>query len=322
MSTLVDVMIVAGGLSHERDVSLRSARRVHNALKEAGLSALIVDLDDQLLPHIAEHKPRVIWPLLHGAHGEDGALRSVLDLLSIPIVGSSANSCRLTWDKPLAKAALESAGVKTPRSIALPHGIFRELGAKEVIRAVTSTLGLPLVVKPARGGSSLGVSVINAADALPRAMVDCFAYDSVALVEERIHGTEIAVSVIDLGEGPEILPPVEIVPIGGAYDYDARYTAGATEFFCPARLDEKVAAACAEVALATHQTLGLSHLSRVDLIVDDHGTPWVLEANSAPGMTETSLYPQSVEASGHSLAGLYSALVESASSNHALIGAR
>lgn len=306
------VVVLAGGLSHEREVSLRSGRRVAEALRDAGCVVEVRDVDAQLVPALQAEQPDVVWPLLHGATGEDGAVRDVLDLLGLPYVGATPAACRMAWDKPVAKSVARAAGLRVPESVALPHGTFRELGAQGVLAALVERLGLPLVVKPARGGSALGVSVVREAGALPRAMVDCFAYGDVALVERFVEGVEVAVSVIDSGDGPRALPAVEIVADGGVYDYDARYTAGATEFFCPARLTETSAGAAAEVAVRAHVAFGLRHLSRTDLIVDRDGTPWFLEVNVAPGMTETSLLPQSVEAAGEDAGTLYRRLVEAA----------
>jgi D-alanine-D-alanine ligase len=306
------VLVLAGGLSHERDVSLRSGRRVAEALRDAGCRVDVRDVDANLLPTLAELSPDVVWPLLHGATGEDGAIRDVLDLLGVAYVGSVPAACRVAWDKPVAKSVARAAGLATPDSVALPHGTFRELGAHPVLGAILDRLGLPLVVKPARGGSALGVSVVRSAGELPRAMVDCFAYGDVALVERFVDGVEVAVSVVDAGDGPVALPAVEIVADGGVYDYDARYTAGRTEFFCPARLTDTASAAVREAALTAHRAFGLRHLSRTDLVVDRLGQPWFLEVNVAPGMTETSLLPQAAEAAGEPTGPLYRRLVEAA----------
>jgi D-alanine-D-alanine ligase len=306
------VLVLAGGLSHERDVSLRSGRRVADALRDSGCSVLLTDLDSGLLDTLAQRRVDVVWPLLHGASGEDGAVRDVLDLVDVPYVGSGPAACRTVWNKPVAKEAFGRAGLSTPDFVALPHDVFRELGATAVLAAIVRRLGLPLVVKPAQGGSALGVTVVRTAEALPRAMVDCFAYGEVAIVEPQVAGVEVAVSVVDLGDGPIALPPVEIVPDGGVYDYDARYVAGATEFFCPARLTPQTLAAVCQVAVTVHRSLGLRHLSRTDVIVDVDGVPWVLEANVAPGMTETSLLPQSIEADGRRAVDVYRQLIEQA----------
>lgn len=306
------ILVLAGGLSHERDVSLRSGRRVSEALREAGCRTVERDVDAALLAEVTGPDVDVVWPLLHGASGEDGAVRDVLDLLGVPYVGSAPAACRRAWDKPVAKSVARDTGLPTPDSVALPHGTFRELGAKGVLTAIVDRLGLPLVVKPARGGSALGVTVVRQASELPRAMVACFAYGDVALVEHFVDGVEVAVSVVDTGQGPRALPAVEIVADGGVYDYDARYVAGSTEFFAPARLTAAAASAVAETALLAHKAFGLRHLSRTDLIVDPSGTPWFLEVNVAPGMTETSLLPQAVAAAGEDCGPLYRRLVEAA----------
>jgi D-alanine-D-alanine ligase len=306
------VLVLAGGLSHERDVSLRSGRRVVEALQGAGVETHLADVDAGLLPALAADRPDVVFPILHGAAGEDGALRDVLDLLGLPYVGSDAAACRMAFDKPTAKAFLADEGVSTPASAALPHSLFRDLGAEAVLGALVARLGLPLFVKPARGGSALGCALARTRDELPTAMVGCFAYGDTALVERYVAGVEIAVSVVDTGSGPVALPAVEIVPDSGSYDYAARYTAGATRFFTPARIGTAVAKRAAEIALQAHTRLGLRDLSRTDLMVDDLGTPWFLEANVAPGLTETSLLPQAAEAAGLDLGELYRALVERA----------
>jgi D-alanine-D-alanine ligase len=306
------VLVLAGGLSHERDVSLRSGRRVADALRDVGCEVVVRDVDEQLIDVVRAAEVDVVWPLLHGASGEDGAVRDVLELVGVPYVGSRARACRVTWIKPVAKGVASDAGLATPAFVALPHGTFRELGASRVLSAIVDRLGLPLVVKPASGGSALGASAVRSADALPRAMVDCFAYGDVALVEQHVEGVEVAVSVVDLPEGPTVLPPVEIVPDGGLYDYDARYTAGTTEFFCPARLSPVAMAAVQAAALTAHQAFGLRHLSRTDLIVDAAGQPWFLEVNVAPGMTETSLLPHAAEAAGLKAGELYRQVVEAA----------
>ncbi|HEX6498490.1 MAG TPA: D-alanine--D-alanine ligase [Micromonosporaceae bacterium] len=302
-------LVLAGGLSYERDVSLRSGRRVLDALRGAGVDAHLSDADVTLLPTLATDPPDAIFIALHGAAGEDGSLRGVLDLCDVPYLGSDARAARVAWDKPSAKAVLREAGIPTPDWVALPHDRFSELGAVAVLDRIVARLGLPLMVKPAQGGSGLGAAVVRDAAELPAAMVGCFAYDSTALVERYVPGADIAVSVIDLGDGPRALPAVEIVPANGVYDYAARYTAGLTTWHAPARLDPPVADLVARTALAAHTALGLRDLSRVDLIVDETGAPHVLEASVSPGMTETSLLPMAVQAAGLDLGKLLADLI-------------
>jgi D-alanine-D-alanine ligase len=303
------VLVLAGGLSYERDVSLRSGQRVIDALKASGVDCELRDADTTLVPMLRDDPPSAVFIALHGGVGEDGSLRGVLDLCDIPYVGSDARSARLAWDKPSAKAVLSEAGIPTPQWVALPHERFSELGAVAVLERIVDRLGLPLMVKPARGGSGLGSSVVQTSDALPAAMVSCFGYGSTALVERFVSGVDVAVSVLDLGEGPVALPAVEIVPSDGVYDYAARYTAGVTTWHTPARLEAKVADRVAEAAVATHKALGLRDLSRVDLIVMPDGECTVLGANVAPGMTETSLLPMAVQAAGLDLGEVLSSLV-------------
>ena len=306
------VVVLAGGLSPERDVSVRSGRRVADALRVAGLTVDVLDADAGLLASLAADRPACVVPLLHGAPGEDGAVRGVLDALGLPYVGSTPEVCRSSFDKPVASSRVRAAGIAVPAQFVLAATTFRELGAAAVLDAVVESLGLPLMVKPTRGGSSLGASVVRSAADLPGAMMASFAYGDTALIERFVTGTEVAVSVLDDGSGPRALPVVEIVPDGGFYDYGARYTAGATEFFVPARLSDDVLAACAAAATTVHSTLGLRHWSRVDLIVESEGTPWFLEVNVAPGMTETSTYPQAVAAAGLDLGELVAGLVKQA----------
>ncbi len=313
MSDLGRVLVLAGGLSHERAVSLRSGRRVAEVLAETGVEVETRDVDEALLPTLRADPPDVVFSVLHGSSGEGGAIRGLLDLLGLAYVGATATAARIAFDKPTAKTVVEAeAGVTTPPGVALNAETFRVLGAGSVLDALVDRLGLPVVVKPARGGSALGVSVVDQRAALPDALLHAFGYGETALVECFVAGTEVAVSIVDTGDGPVALPPVEIVPDGGLYDFAARYTAGATEFFVPARLDAPAADAVAATALAAHRALGLRDLSRCDLIVDRTGRAHFLEVNVAPGMTDTSLLPQAAQAAGRDLGVLCRDLVEAA----------
>ncbi|MCU1542155.1 MAG: D-alanine--D-alanine ligase [Microbacteriaceae bacterium] len=311
-STPRTIVVLSGGLSHERDVSLRSGRRVSDSLSQHGIEVVMRDPDASLLEYLDTTRPDVIWPALHGASGEDGALRGLLELLDLPFVGSGADASRLAWDKPTAKVVVGLAGVPTPRSITLPRDTFRELGAGSVLDIISADLPVPVVVKPAQGGSAQGVNIVDSTNDLPRAMVNAYTYSDVALIEQKIVGTEIAVSIIDTGDGPVALPAIEIEPISGVYTFEARYTAGETRYYAPARISDEDAARAATVAITAHKALGLRHISRIDLIVDGAGTPWFLEASTMPGLTETSLFPLALEAAGHDVGWVYSALAEAA----------
>ena len=302
-------VVLAGGLAFEREVSLTSGTRVLEELTRAGFDAEVRDADADLLPGLAAAPADAVFIALHGATGEDGALRAVLDLAGVRYVGSPAAACRLAWDKPAAKSVARSAGLATPDWVALPHSTFRELGAGAVLDLIVARLGLPLMVKPASGGSALGAQKVARVEDLPAAMVSCFAYGDTVMVERFVDGVERAVSVVDLGEGPEALPAVEIVPRSGVFDYTARYTPGLTEYHAPARLSEEVAARAAGLAVAVHRVLGLSDLSRTDAIVTPDGVVHFLEVNVSPGLTETSMFPMAVEAAGHELGDVLARLL-------------
>jgi D-alanine-D-alanine ligase len=281
-------------------------------LTTGGHHVTVLEPDAALLATLRESLPDVVWPALHGASGEDGALRALLASIGVPFVGAESDAARLAWSKPAAKTIVTRAGLPTPTSVTLPKETFRELGATSVLETLRAHLGGPLVVKPAQGGSAQGVTIVDDPADLPRAMVDAYTYSDVALIERKVTGTEVAVTVLDLGEGPAALPAVEIVPLNGVYSFEARYNAGETEFYTPARLSDAAAERVADIAVSAHTALGLRHLSRVDLIVDDEGTPWFLEANVLPGLTETSLVPLAIEAAGLELGAVYSQLAMAA----------
>jgi D-alanine-D-alanine ligase len=311
-SSDLHVVVLAGGISHERDVSLRSGRRVADALAAAGHRVALRDPDAGLLPFLSNERPDAVFPALHGSSGEDGSLIGLLSALGVPTVGSSAAAARRAWSKPVASSLIAATGAAVPESIVLSHESFRELGASGVLRVVRDALPGDLVVKPAMGGSAQGVSIVTDSNDLPRAMVDAFTYAEVVVVERRIVGTEIAVGVIDTGSGPVALTPVEIEPTNGIYSFQARYNAGETTFYAPSRLDSAVAEMVAAAAVHAHTALGLRELSRVDFIVDAAGVPWFLEANVMPGLTETSLLPLAIDASETNAADVYSGLVRAA----------
>ncbi|MBO1031899.1 D-alanine--D-alanine ligase [Tessaracoccus sp. SD287] len=307
-SRLPRVIVLSGGLSHERDVSIRSGRRVANALVDAGHEVIESDVNAGLIAMLSQNRDAVVVSLLHGGVGENGALREVFQLLSTCFVGSSGAASRLAFDKSIATPLLAAHGIRTPRQVVLPAEVFRELGAPSLVEAISVTMGYPVMVKPTRSGSALGCTKVDRAEDLPSAMVSAYAYGDEAVVEEFIEGTEVAVAVLGTGDEARALPAVEIRPDSGVYDYTARYTAGATRFVTPAEVSDEVSAACAEMALTAHRALQLSGVSRMDIIIRD-GQPVFIEANVAPGMTETSLVPLAMEAAGLDLGEAVSALV-------------
>jgi D-alanine-D-alanine ligase len=303
------VLILAGGISHERDISLKSARRVADALLEAGVQVEIRAPDHLLIDQLRTSPPDLVWSCLHGAVGEDGTIQDLLRLTGIPYIGSDGPSARLAWNKTSAKALAERHGVQTPRCVTLPKSSFRELNADSVLSLIGHELGFPLIVKPTRSGSALGVSKVSEPAGFARAMVDAFVYGDEVLVETFVAGTEVSVSVIETAQGPVALPVVEIVTESGRYGYEERYTPGEAEFHIPARLDSATLQKVSEAALTIHKALRLRHFSRIDFIVDEQRNPWFLEVNVTPGMTETSLLPQAILATNTSLAETYYDLV-------------
>jgi len=302
----VKVAVLKGGRSLERGVSLRSGARVEDALERLGHGVLPIDVGADLVRRLEAERPDVAFVAMHGAGGEDGTAQELLEILGIPFTGPGAAACSRCIDKVIAKHAIREAGVPTPDWFGFKQTAFRELGAGDALGALEASLGFPLVVKPSRGGSSLGVRFAAAPAEIPQALVSAFSYDEQVLLERFVDGREMAVSVV----GDEALPVVEAIPAeGDRYDFEARYEIGRTRFECPADLSEAERAAVVEAALGTYRALGLTGFARVDLILAADG-PWVLEANAIPGLTDTSLLPQAAEAAGMSFEDLVSRILD------------
>ena len=309
------VAVIAGGRTPERDVSLRSGHRVMNALHDGGHDAWSVDPGESpLVESLLERLPDICYLTLHGKEGEDGTVQRLLDLLGIPYTGTAPFDCEVAFDKLLAKDALRRVGVTTPDWVVVEGWALRDLGAGAALGRAVERVGLPCVVKPSRSGSALGVGFVERASDLAAAVMAALSFAGAAIVEAKVEGSEIAVGLV--GSPPEALPLVEIVPKGGVYDYAARYTAGATEYFAPARVSADVLAACTGEALRAVNGLHLLDVARVDTIVDADGRPWVLEVNVAPGMTETSLLPMAAQAAGWALPELCERVLRSATARH------
>ncbi len=302
------IAVLAGGLSLERDVSLRSGRRVAEALGERGHPVTRLDLGDDLVERLTAAEPDLVYLALHGMAGEDGTVQNLLDLLDVPYTGSDAVASAIAWDKVVAKGLYRRGGLPTPDWLAVSSTAVRGMGAGAALRRVAGHLGDRVVVKPSQGGAALGVRLAPEPAALPGALVTAFNYHDVALIERFVSGREVAVSVVD----GVPLPPVEIVVESGAYDFSARYTHGAAQYFAPARLDARALERCAEVALTAMQIAGCRDVARADLIVDDDGVPWLLELDTCPGMTETSLLPCAARAAGWDFPALCERVVDAA----------
>ena len=300
------VAVLAGGSSLEREVSLRSGSRVADALADRGHHVERIDVDASMVTQLTAAEYDVAFLCLHGSAGEDGTVQSLLELLDLPYTGPDVLASSLAWNKPIAQGLFHRQGMAVPANVVLSQQAFRDMGAASVIDRLAAELGTPLVVKPATGGSSLGLSIVDDATRLPAAIVGAFSYADAVLVEQFVAGTEVAVSLV----GGQALPPVEIHPKEGAYDFAARYTAGATEFHVPARLDDDVRAACEDVAQRAYTAIGARHVTRADLVVDPDGVPHVLELDTCPGLTETSLLPLAAQAAGLGFGELCERIVE------------
>jgi len=302
----VRVAVLKGGRSLERGVSLRSGARVEDALERLGHDAVPLDAGGDLVKRLIAEAPDVAFVAMHGLGGEDGTAQELLEILGIPFTGPGVAACGRCMDKVLAKQELRGAGVATPDWFAFNETAFRELGAADALSALEERLGFPLVVKPSRGGSALGVKFAASWFEVPEALVSAFSYDDRVLLERFVEGRELAVSVI----GSEPLPVVEAIPgDGDRYDFEARYEIGRTEFVCPAKLNSGETAAVTAAALAAYEALGCSGFSRVDLILGEDG-PQVLEVNAIPGLTDTSLLPQAAEAAGMSFEDLVERILD------------
>jgi len=304
------VAVLKGGRSLERQVSLKSGARVEDALERLGHDVVGIDVGHDLVSRLRDVRPEAAFICLHGRDGEDGTVQELLEIVGVPYTGSGVSACMRCADKVVAKHALRDAGLPTPDFFAFSEMAFKQLGAADTLPAIEERLGFPVVVKPADQGSALGIRFAPDAGAVPAALVAAFSYSQKVLLERAIDGRELAVSIL----ADEPLPIVEAIPLGeDFYDFEARYEIGRTDFACPAQLDDDATARVQQLALEAHRLLGCRGLSRVDLMLDADGKPWILEANTVPGMTETSLLPQAADAAGIDFDALVARILQGAS---------
>ncbi len=301
------VAVLKGGRSLERQVSLRSGARVEDALGRLGHEVVSIDVGADLIARLRAAEPELAFIAMHGRDGEDGTVQELLEILGIPYTGSGVLACSRASDKVLAKHLMLEAGIPTPDFFAFNETAFRELGAADALTAIEERLEFPIVVKPSAQGSALGIRFARSATDVPAAIVAAFSYDSRVLLERHVAGRDLAVSILD----DEPLPVVEAVPRNDEfYDFEARYEIGRTDFICPADLPGGLTEAAQDLALRTYRLLGCSAFARVDLMLDEAGELTVLEANSIPGLTETSLLPQAADAAGISFDALIERILE------------
>jgi D-alanine-D-alanine ligase len=290
------VAVLKGGSSLERQVSLRSGGRVEDALERLGHEVVPIDVGADLIERLRSAQPDVAFVAMHGRDGEDGTVQELLEILGIPYTGSGVLACSRTIDKVLTKHLLVEAGLPTPEFFSFNETAFERLGAGQTLPAIEERLDFPIVVKPARGGSALGIKFARDAGDVPGALVNAFSYDDRVLLERHVTGRDLAVSIVN----GTPLPIVEAVPVEeDFYDFEARYEIGRTRFVCPAELPADASSRASAIALAVYKLLGCYGFARVDLMLEEAtGDLYVLEANAIPGLTETSLLPQAADAAG------------------------
>jgi len=296
----------------ERDVSIITGRRVAHALERLGHEVHSLDVEESTTERLMEIEPEAAFICLHGVGGEDGTVQALLETLGIPYTGSGPLSSIRCMDKDYAKRALRAAGIPTPPFRTFLRKAMHEMGAAAALRPAADAIGYPLVVKPAREGSGLGLTRVEEPEALLEAVYEAFGYDGKILLERWVTGTEITAPILEpAGSEPRVLNLVEVRPRGGSYDFEAKYTPGATDFAIPAEIPEEAAVYAEETALRSYRTLACYGFARVDMILEED-TPRVLDAKTIPGFTETSTFPLAAEAAGISFEQLVETILDAA----------
>ncbi|MBN3214957.1 D-alanine--D-alanine ligase [Pectobacterium polaris] len=287
------VAVLLGGTSAEREVSLLSGQAVLAGLKEAGINAHAVDTRDFPVTKLKEEGFTNVFIALHGRGGEDGTLQGVLEFLGLPYTGSGVMASALTMDKLRTKQVWQTVGLPVSPYVALDRRQYSETAANALL-AKFAHLGLPLIVKPSREGSSVGMSKVNTLSELPAALEEAFRHDDDVLVEKWLTGPEYTVAIL----GDEVLPSIRIQPAGTFYDYEAKYLSDDTQYFCPSGLSDEQEQALAGLAMAAYRAVDCSGWGRVDFMLDSDGAFYLLEVNTSPGMTSHSLVPMAARQRG------------------------
>jgi D-alanine--D-alanine ligase len=289
------IVVLMGGPSAETEVSLNTGKAILAALKEKGYNAEGMELDPHhLVGQLQESHCDIVFNAVHGKFGEDGVLQGVLEMIGMPYTGSGVLASAVTMDKVVSKNIFMARGISTPRS----QSYIKEDQKRDLIKEIMQEFSLPVVVKSAAQGSSIGVSIVTKQENLQQALATAFEYSNDVLIEEFIKGRELTVAVWGNPADKQALPIIEIVPHSGTYDYQSKYTKGATEYIVPAKLDAELTKSVQELAVRTFAAAGCSGIARVDLMLDKDNIPYVLEVNSVPGMTATSLVPKAAQALG------------------------
>lgn len=304
------IAVLMGGHSLERDVSLHSGKRVTTALKKLGYRVVQIDVDEHVVNNLRKERPNLCFITLHGKFGEDGTIQELLEIMGIPYTGAGVLASMIGMDKALSKEIFRLEGIPTPDFYALSTGAIKEMGASGALKDIITKIGLPLVVKPSAQGSALGIKFVYKEEELPSALLGALSFDDKVILEKFIEGTEVAVSVIGNAR-PKALPAVEIAPKKGFFDFEAMYTMGMTEYFVPARLDAEMAKRVQKLAVRVYQVLKCKGAARVDFIIGKKDkVPYVIELNTIPGMTDTSLLPMAAAEAGITFEELVDRLVK------------
>ena len=294
----------------ERDVSFLTGRRVQHALERLGHEVHPLDIEASTTETLMELDPDAAFICLHGPGGEDGTIQALLETLGIPYTGSGPLSSIRCMDKDYAKRALRAAGIQTAQFRTFLRRAMNEMGAAAALNTAADSLSYPLVVKPAREGSSFGLSRVEESGELLDALYEAFGYDAKILLERWLDGTEVSVPILEpAGEEPRALGLVEIRPREGSYNFEAKYTPGETNFAIPPEIPDEAAAQIEETALRAYDTLGCTSFARVDIILEDD-VPQVLDVKTIPGFTETSTFPMAAENAGLSFEELVETILE------------
>lgn len=306
------VAVIMGGPSAEREISLITGAAIAGALREKGYNVAEIDLEPKKLAEQLEVcGAKVVFNAVHGMYGEDGRLQTLLEMLEMPYTGSGMLASALGMDKAASKRIMQAADISTPKALIFVKGEARDFTG-EILAAFKK---MPVVVKPATQGSSIGVEIVKNEADIAAAMQKAFTYSREVVVEEFIQGKELTVSIMQVDGKAVALPVINIVPHSGVYDFHSKYTKGETEYLVPAPLDEVTTRQVQELAVATYRVLGCSGVARVDVMLDEAGKGYVLEANTVPGMTATSLVPKAAAAVGISFPELCEKILLSASLN-------
>jgi D-alanine-D-alanine ligase len=297
------VAVLMGGTSAEREVSLHTGEQVVAALAERGAVPVAIDTADLgFIDALRSGEYDVVFICLHGRFGEDGTVQGLLELLGLPYVGSGVLASALAMDKVMSKHLFAAAGLRSPEYVAL------SVGDRVDVDGIVAAFGEKSVVKPANEGSSVGMTIVHQAAELAPAIEKAFAHDGCVLVERFVAGVEVTVGILG-NKVPVALPTLEIVPEHEFYDYESKYVPGMSTHIIPARVSEAARAECQRLSLAAHEALGCRGISRADTIVAEDGTVYLLEVNTIPGMTSTSLLPDAARAAGIEFPDLCAMLV-------------